>query len=78
MDKDERHRKELRDKGYELAFAAPTNQIFPLLTAQQHAALSEKVEMSFWENRPDGRTVVRIATSWATTDEDVDRLIEIL
>ena len=68
----------LQNKGYELAFDAPTNQVFPLLNPEQLAALSKKVEMSFWENRPDGRTVMRIATSWATTDEDVDRLIEIL
>ena len=78
IDKAARIRKALRDKGYELALDAPTNQIFPLLTAAQLAALSERVEMSFWENRPDGKTVVRIATSWATTDEDVDRLIEVL
>ncbi len=78
IDKAERIRKVLQDKGYELAFNAPTNQIFPLLNPEQYAALSNKVEMSFWENRPDGRTVVRIATSWATPDEDVDRLIEIL
>lgn len=78
IDKAARIRKALRDKGYELALDAPTNQIFPLLTAAQLAALSERVEMSFWKNRPDGKTVVRIATSWATTDEDVDRLIEVL
>ena len=34
--------------------------------------------MSFWENLPDGRTVMRIATSWATRDEDVDALIALL
>ena len=78
IDKAARIRKALRDKGYELALDAPTNQIFPLLDAGQLAALSEKVEMSFWESRPDGKTVMRIATSWATTDEDVDRLIESL
>ncbi len=76
--KAERIRAALREKGYTLAFNAPTNQIFPLLTAGQLASLSEKVEMSFWENRPEGKTVMRIATSWATTDEDVNRLIEML
>ena len=71
-------RKALREKGYELAFTAPTNQIFLLLSPAQNAALSERVEMSFWENRPDGKTVMRIATSWATKDADVERLIELL
>ena len=78
VDKAERIRQALREKGYEFAFTAPTNQIFLLLTPEKAAALSEQVEMSFWENRPDGRIVLRIATSWATTDEDVDRLIQIL
>lgn len=76
--KAERIREALREKGYALAIDAPTNQIFPLLDAGQLAALSEKVEMSFWEKRPDGKTVMRLATSWATTDEDVDRLIALL
>ena len=34
--------------------------------------------MGFWENLPDGRVVMRLATSWATTAEDVDALIEAL
>jgi len=34
--------------------------------------------MGFWENLPDGRVVMRLATSWATTREDVDRLIGVL
>ena len=77
-DKLARIRKALREKGYELAFAAPTNQIFLLLDSKQAAALSEKVEMSFWENRPDGKTVMRIATSWAASDEDTEKLIKLL
>lgn len=78
IEKAECIRKALREKGYELAFAAPTNQIFLLLDPKQAAALSEKVEMSFWENRPDGKTVMRIATSWAASDEDTEKLIKLL
>jgi len=29
-----------------------------------------------WEKRADGTTVVRIATSWATREEDVAELLE--
>ena len=42
----------------------------------QLARLGERVEMSFWEKHADGRTVMRLATSWATRDEDVDALIQ--
>ena len=60
---------------YRFAFHAPTNQIFILLEKAQAAALSEKVEMGFWENTDESHTVMRIATSWATQPEDVERLI---
>ena len=74
----DRLRAALRENGYELAFPAPTNQIFLVLDEAQREALSRRVEMSFWEKRADGRTVVRLATSWATAPEDVDALITLL
>lgn len=74
----DRIRRALKEKGYEFAFDSPTNQIFVALTQEQRARLAEKAELSFWEIRPDGRTVMRIATSWATEEEDVDRLIGLL
>ena len=78
IDAADRLRAALVEKGYELAFSAPTNQIFLTLDAAQYEALSRRVETSFWESRPDGRTVVRLATSWATAPEDVDALIALL
>ncbi len=78
MDAANRIRKALVEKGYEFAFETPTNQIFIVLDDEKLAALSEKVEMGFWEKLDDTRTVMRIATSWATQKEDVDKLIECL
>ncbi len=72
-----RIRTALRGRGYHLAVPSPTNQIFPVLSSERERELTEKVGMSFWE-RADGGAVYRIATSWATTDEDVDALIKIL
>ncbi|MDO5702493.1 MAG: beta-eliminating lyase-related protein [Lachnospiraceae bacterium] len=69
----ERIRSVLREAGYELAIPSPTN-----LEKEKAAALSELVEMGFWENPDDSHTVMRIATSWATRDEDVERLCEVL
>ena len=84
----DRIRRALREKGYRLAFDAPTNQIFialekaetyrAYLGKHRAEALSQRVEMGFWENLDDGRVVMRIATSWATSREDVDRLIACL
>ena len=74
----DRIRSALREKDYPLAYDAPTNQIFLVLDEAQKTRLSKHVEMGFWENLADGKTVMRIATSWATQDEDVDRLTALL
>ncbi len=68
----------LAEFGYELAGDSPTNQIFVRFTDAQAAALSENVEMAFWEKTDKDHVVMRIATSWATTDEDTGALIEAL
>ena len=78
IDAADRIRAALDEKGYQQAIQAPTNQIFLLLGKDKAAELSSKIEMSFWENRDEGHTVMRICTSWATRQEDVDRLIGML
>jgi len=40
--------------------------------------LSEKVEFGFWEKYDENHTVIRFATSWATTEADVNNLIMLL
>ena len=74
----ERIRSALREKGYTLAFDAPTNQIFVLLDEAKLTELSRKVEMSFWDKPDPDHTTMRFVTSWATTEEDVDQLISVL
>lgn len=73
----DRIREALDEKGYVQDVRNSTNQIFITLTHEKARALSKKVEMGFWENKGD-KVVMRIATSWATTKEEVDRLLEIL
>ena len=74
----DRIRAALDEKGYVQPQRNATNQIFIAFDRQRAEALSQKVEMGFWENLPDGRVVMRVATSWATRREDVDKLIELL
>lgn len=71
-------KKGLLERGYTFYMDTATNQQFVLLDDSQLEALNGKVSYSFWEKRPDGRTVVRFATSWATREEDVEELLEIL
>jgi len=74
----DRIRKALDKKGYKQAFDSPTNQIFIILSKKQIAEISNDIEIGFWQNIDEEHSIMRIATSWATTKEDVDRLIELL
>ncbi len=40
--------------------------------------LQQQVEYSFWERADETHTVIRLASSWATRPEDVDRLLAVL
>ncbi len=71
-------RRALLEKGYELPYPAPTNQLFLLLDKKKADELAEKVVLGFGTEWPDGRVLMRICTSWATREEDVEKLIAIL
>ncbi len=70
--------KGLREKGYELAVHSPTNQQFVIADDELLARIPDTVRYGFWERLVDGRTVIRFATSWYTTEEDVRALLDLL
>ena len=63
-----------KEKGIPLYIDSPTNQQFPILDREQMAALDGKVLYEVWERLPDGRAVTRFATSWCTTQEQLDAI----
>ena len=73
-----RIREALTAWGYDLFPFSPSNQIFLRMDRARAEALGEKAEMSFIEQTEDGRVIMRIVTSWATTPEETDRLIACL
>lgn len=68
----------LVEKGYRLLLTSPTNQVLVVLQNPQMEQLASKVRFSFWEKTGPDETAIRFCTSWATTEEDLDRLLEIL
>ena len=74
----DRIRKALQEKGYTLTFDAPTNQIFVTLDEPTRTRLEQHVLLGFTEKADDAHTVMRICTSWATTPEQTDQLIDLL
>ncbi|KFI52714.1 threonine aldolase family protein [Bifidobacterium biavatii] len=74
----DRIRATLRDKGYTLTFEAPTNQIFITLDEPTRERLEEHVRLGFMERADETHTVMRICTSWHTTDDQVEELLALL
>jgi len=67
-----------KTKGYRFYLESPTNQQFIILENTQMKKLSEQVAFSFWESLDKEHCVVRFATSWSTTDDDLTQLEGIL
>ena len=78
IEKADRMREAFAQKGYTFHIPTTTNQIFVVLDNQKMRALRERVAFGFWERYDDTHTVVRFASGWATTDAQVDALIELL
>ena len=74
----ERLKAVLHEKGVEFYLESPTNQQFVILDDKQVEILRARVSFSFWEKYGPDRTVVRFATSWSTTVEDLEFLRSVL
>lgn len=68
----------LKEKGYSFYLESPTNQQFIILENEQKKKLEEKIILSFWENADADHTVVRLATSWSTTEKELKELLDIM
>ena len=60
--------------GIEAYQQTQSNQVFPVITREQEAALAERFAFEHWADLPDGRVSVRFVTSWATKEEDARAL----
>ena len=74
----DRIRQILSQKGYQLCFNSPTNQVFFVIEDTAMAELSRYVDFGFWEKYDEAHTIIRFATSWATQHEDVEALERVL
>lgn len=63
-------------KGWPLLYDSWTNQQFPVLPDEVYERLKEKFVLSFWEKTDEHHTAVRVCTSWATTRESVQALLD--
>ena len=68
----------LREKGYGFHIDSPTNQQFVILENKKLEELRKEVSFSIWEKKDAEHTVVRFATSWATKEEDIRKLLALM
>ena len=78
IDRADEIRKALTENGYTLTIDSPTNQIFVTLENEAMNRLAENVRFTFWEKADENHSVIRIATSWATTEEDVEAFVKLI
>lgn len=78
IDKAEQLKTILKAKNYKFYLETDTNQQFIILENTQIEKLRQQISFSFWEKYDENHTVVRFATSWATPQESIDKLNNIL
>lgn len=64
------------EKGISFWAETTTNQIFPILSNNQINQLSQKFDFHHWRKIDEEHSAIRLITSWATPDQQVDHLIQ--
>ena len=64
--------------GYRFFVDSPTNQVFVIMKDEDIERISDRIGYDFWMHLDDGKSVVRLCTSWATKEENVDYLLEVV
>ena len=67
-----------RKKDCRFYLESPTNQQFIILENEHMRELEAEVRFGFWEKYDADHTTVRFATSWSTTEEDLEKLERLL
>ena len=67
-----------QEKGYSFFMDSPTNQQFVILDRKTLERLRKNVSVSMWEWVDEDHAVVRLATTWSTTEEDLNELKALL
>lgn len=71
-----RIKKALVEKGVEIKYKNQTNQLFPILSNEMIDHLDENFKFLIMNREDENHQLVRICTSWATTEENVSKFIQ--
>ena len=70
-----RIKKAFCDNGYKFLYDSHTNQQFPIIPNDILEKLSKKYSFDVWKKVDENNTAVRVCTSWATKEENVQELV---
>lgn len=65
----------IKAKGYSFLTEPSSNQIFPILTNDVIQQLEEYYEFFVWEKIDEKKSAIRLVTSWATPENEVDQFL---
>ena len=78
IDMADRLKEILSNAGFPFLLESPTNQQFVILDNATIERLKKDVGFEFWETVDEDHTAVRFATSWSTTEKELDKLQSLL
>ncbi len=69
-------KKAFRENGFEFLAETFTNQIFPILNYVEIEQLSKDFDFYVWKKIDDEKAAIRLITSWATTKEAIEKIVQ--
>ncbi len=68
----------LKGAGYNFLVPPTTNQLFPILENEKIKALQNDFDFYVWQKIDQTYSAIRLITSWATKEDAVDALLDVL
>ena len=65
----------IQANGYRMAAETESNQLFPILPDTMIDTLEQRFAFYRWDKAPEGHSVIRLVTSWATEESQIDAFI---
>jgi threonine aldolase len=68
----------IKKAGYPFAVEPATNLIFPIFPDTLIQELQKKVMFEGWRPYPDGKSAIRLVTSWGTTEDEIREFLSMI
>ncbi|PAD26682.1 threonine aldolase [Niallia circulans] len=65
----------LAEKGYRFLTQSSTNQVFPIVSNDKIIELQKNYQFNIWKKIDKEHSAIRLVTSWATREEEVEQFI---